>query len=265
MNLPDADSTENSLKRELKISGDGEPLVLLHGWSMNSAVWQPLQQRLESCWQIHNINLPGHGGRDYRIQNALFDDWLADIMALAPAEAVWLGWSMGGLFALAAAARFPERVKRLVLVATTPKFVASGDWLSAGEPAVWQRFEKDLQEDQHGTNAQFLRMQALGTRKPLQFSRQLEALQMRGGGANEKALLDGLRILQTGDLRSELRQISCSVQWLLSDTDQLIPVGVKEGIQALNPLSDIHIVPSAGHALFVSQPDYFLQIINGGE
>lgn len=256
------DSTENSAGRELLISGSGEPLVLLHGWAMNSAIWQPVLRSLEARRRVYRINLPGHGGRKFTKQTATFDEWLLDIMNKAPANAVWLGWSMGGLFALAAAARFPERVKRLILVASTPRFVATDNWLSAGRQASWQRFSDYLVKDVDAANHQFLKTQSLGADKPLQVSKKLVQLQLQGGRADCEALLSGLQVLQSVDLRPELGKISCDVHWILGEGDQLVPVGVAEDIKLLTPSCDIHIIPSAGHALFISQTENFLKIVN---
>lgn len=104
-------------------------------------------------------------------------------------------------------------------------------------------------------------MQAIGSDKPMQLSKQLNKLQTEGGKADIEALLSGLKMLQEIDLRRELKNISCPVHWLLGDGDQLVPVDVAQDIKALMPDCNIHIIPSAGHAVFVSQPDRFMQII----
>ena len=250
-------STENPQARDPQT----ESLLLLHGWGMNAAVWQPVVQQLESRWKVHCVNLPGHGGRHYDWCGATFNDWLQDILEQAPPRAVWLGWSLGGLFALAAAARYPRRVQRLILVATTPKFIASPDWITAGDPAVWRQFAVNLQNNPDMTNDQFLLTQSLGADKPRQLARKLKQLQQAGGAADHRALMDGLDILQTGDLRTELQQISCPVHWLLGEGDQLVPSNVCQDLVALKDSCDIHVLPDAGHALFISQTDRFLEVV----
>jgi pimeloyl-ACP methyl ester carboxylesterase len=63
-------------------------------------------------------------------------------------------------------------------------------------------------------------------------------------------------------LRADLKRLTCSTHCLLSDSDQLVPVEVKDAIQSLNPACHIHVVASAGHALFVSQTGRFVEILN---
>ena len=254
--------TENSGRREQLISGSGEPLVLLHGWAMNAEVWRPVLHQLEVNWQVYRVNLPGHGGCAYSRTAAEFDDWLERIIDIAPANAVWLGWSLGGLFSIAAAARYPERVKKLVLVATTPKFVTAVDWLFAGDVAVWRRFSESLLKNAKATNSQFLKTQALGSKKPVQICKQLKTLQDKGGIAHPQALQDGLQILQTTDLRLELSQVVCPTHWVMGDGDHLVPQEVLADIQMLQPDCATSVIQSAGHVPFLSQPEDFLRSLS---
>ena len=93
----------------LDIIGRGPPLVLIHGWAMHGGVFAPLLDRLGAHFECHVVDLPGHGLSEERDGLAL-DATVERLLALLP-PAIWLGWSLGGLFALEAAARAPERVR----------------------------------------------------------------------------------------------------------------------------------------------------------
>ena len=92
-------------------------LVLLHGWGMNAAVWGDLPVALSQIGagpvSPHRAARPRrptpaadrHGPR--RLGRCCLEQ--------APARAVWLGWSLGGLVALSAALQAPERVAGLIL------------------------------------------------------------------------------------------------------------------------------------------------------
>ena len=43
------------------IIGQGQPLVLIHGWGMHSGVWQPLVKRLSANYMLYLVDLPGMG------------------------------------------------------------------------------------------------------------------------------------------------------------------------------------------------------------
>ncbi|MCP5077676.1 MAG: alpha/beta fold hydrolase, partial [Psychromonas sp.] len=44
-----------------RVVGQGKDLVLLHGWGVNSAVWQPVVELLGKHFRLHLIDLPGFG------------------------------------------------------------------------------------------------------------------------------------------------------------------------------------------------------------
>ena len=83
--------------------GQGRPLVLLHGWGMNAGVWLPLLPRLEAHWRVTMIELPGHG-ESHLIEGDIHD-WAGAVLDTAPSNAIWLGWSLGAMVALALARR----------------------------------------------------------------------------------------------------------------------------------------------------------------
>ena len=41
--------------------GEGTPIVLLHGWGLNSAVFKPLAEALSADYQVLSVDLPGYG------------------------------------------------------------------------------------------------------------------------------------------------------------------------------------------------------------
>jgi len=77
--------------------GKGSDLVLLHGWGMNSAVWEPVIDELDQHFTVTCVDLPGHGFSTLSdTENTGLDDWADAIAAVVPVNAIWLGWSLGG-------------------------------------------------------------------------------------------------------------------------------------------------------------------------
>jgi 2-succinyl-6-hydroxy-2,4-cyclohexadiene-1-carboxylate synthase len=94
-------------------------VVLLHGFAGTGRAWDPVVERLDRERYTPLVSdLRGHGGaRDVRPVS--FDAVVADVLAAAPERFVLCGYSMGGRIAQHVALAAPERVERLVLVATT--------------------------------------------------------------------------------------------------------------------------------------------------
>src|SRR4051794_11418514 len=117
-------------------AGAGPPLVLLHGWAMNSAFWEPLLPRLAARFRVHAVDLPGHGASasvaPYTLET--ITGAIAARFAGEREPPTVVGWSLGGTIAMRWAQRGDHAVARLVLVSSTPCFVARSDWPHAMLP-----------------------------------------------------------------------------------------------------------------------------------
>jgi len=95
-------------------------IVLLHGGAQNAHTWDTVC--LAMGRSVLALDLPGHGhsdgGAGDPVSNAL--DLIPAIAALAPDAATLVGMSLGGLTAMALAAREPSRFARLALIDITP-------------------------------------------------------------------------------------------------------------------------------------------------
>lgn len=108
----------------LRWGGDRPRLVLLHGGSLNAHAWDAMLL-LHPGIEALALDLPGHGHSDWFDDPLYLPEELAGVVApaveaLASAPVVLVGHSLGGLTALALAARRPDLVAGLVLVDATP-------------------------------------------------------------------------------------------------------------------------------------------------
>ncbi|MFT4257705.1 MAG: pimeloyl-ACP methyl ester esterase BioH [Pseudoxanthomonas sp.] len=238
----------------IEVVGHGTPLVLLHGWALHGGVFAPLVQRLSDRIQFHLVDLPSHGhSRDSELPLAL-DACIDDIVARTP-PAPWLGWSLGGLFALkAAATRWPQ-VRGLVMLAATPRFVKADDWPDAVERSVFQQFGADLQRDHRGTLERFLALDTLGSEHARAELRSLrETLHARGEPA-PAGLQQGLRLLERSDLRHLLPSLPQPSLWIAGRRDRLVPAAGMRAAARLAPHSEFLDIAGAGHAPFIGHAD----------
>ncbi len=130
------DGTVHRLQRpdgsELQVESygpaDAPPLILTHGWGMNSTEWHYLKRRLTDQFRVIVWDLPGLGlstqptNNDYSLENLARD--LEAVLALTGGRpAILLGHSIGGMITLTFCRLFPEalgvRVAGLILVHTT--------------------------------------------------------------------------------------------------------------------------------------------------
>lgn len=235
-------------------AGAGPPLVLLHGWAMHGGVFAPLVARLRARWTLHVVDLPGHGrSRGCGVPLALEPCVDALLAALPPAP--WLGWSLGGLLALHAAARAPARVPALAMLCATPRFVRGEDWRYGVSAEIFHDFAHGLRHDYAGTLERFIALEAFGSDHARDEIRMLRHDLLARGEPDPHVLADGLVLLETADLRATLPTLAVPSLWLAGRRDRLVDPRAMREAAARAPSSDMHVVEHAGHAPFLTHAD----------
>jgi pimeloyl-[acyl-carrier protein] methyl ester esterase len=245
-----------TLHRESRGSG-GLPLVCLHGWGLNLRVFDALAEDLGAGREVQAIDLPGHGASPWDAAAADLEGQAARIAAVLPERCVLLGWSLGGQLALEIARRWPQRLDRLVLVATTPRFVADAQWAAGMAPAVMARFSAQLASDWHATVEEFLHLQVRGSRDATAALAGLQRALREHGQAQPQALAAGLGILRDADLRAAAAGIPIDTLVVSGQHDRITPPAASEWLAAVLPRARHVQLPRAGHAPFLSHaPDF---------
>jgi len=96
--------------------GNGERVVLVHGFTQTKETWADLVAELQDDYQLLTIDAPNHGDSD---TVDLDLDRGARAIVDVGGSATYLGYSLGARLCLGAALAYPELVKRLVLVSGT--------------------------------------------------------------------------------------------------------------------------------------------------
>ncbi|WP_456297444.1 pimeloyl-ACP methyl ester esterase BioH [Vibrio sp. AK197] len=237
--------------------GQGPDLVLIHGWGMNGAVWQPTIDILSQHFTVHVVDLPGFGHSALRHASSL-EEMASQVLEQAPPHAIWLGWSLGGLVASHIAIHQPQRVVKLITVASSPKFAAEKPWRGI-QPQVLTNFTQQLMEDFRLTIERFMALQAMGSPSARQDVKQIKQAVLSRPEPNPQTLLSGLTMLAEVDLRQQLVSIQAPVLRLYGRLDGLVPVKVASDMDTWLPKSESHIFQSSSHAPFITETEAFCQ------
>ena len=168
--VPVDQASWNSMKKEVRLSngirlsyveaGDpnGEPLLLLHGFTDSSRSFSPMMPYL-SRYRLLIPDQRGHGASDapeccYNSSQLAYDARLF-LNALGVRRAAIAGHSLGSMVAISLAADNPERVSRLILIGSTALVpVQRGNWLYDNVDAMTGPLDPDSQfaKDWHPAN-----------------------------------------------------------------------------------------------------------------
>src|SRR4051795_7500036 len=232
-----------------EVHGSGPPLLPTHGYSSTSAMWQGQVAALSKHHKLVLWDMRGHGRSDYPADPAAYSEALtvADMAALLDAvgasTAIVGGLSLGGYMSLAFYRTHPERARALLIIDTGPGF------------------KKD--EAREAWNAR-----ALATADKLD----REGLDMLKAATRERATAShrnarGLALAARG----MLTQRDAKVIELLPEINvpSLIVVGTddtpflaaSEYMAAKIPGAQKVVIPAAGHAVNIDQPQAFVDAV----
>jgi len=240
--------------------GSGAPLVLLHGWGMHGGVWADVAHRLAADFSVHSVDLPGYGASVPITEFSL--DLVVQSLAARFAEPITVcGWSLGGQIALRWATREPDKVRRLILVTSTPCFAERDDWLFGMASAVLEKFATELEQNHAVTLRRFIALQLRGSENERELLAMLREKLFSRGEPDMGALRAGLNILRDADQRGELQQIRQPTLVIAGERDKLTPPAASAYMAQTIAAARVVEVKGAAHAPFLSHPEIFVKLV----
>jgi pimeloyl-ACP methyl ester carboxylesterase len=247
--------------------GDGDPLVLIHGAGTSHQIWRRVLAPLGETRRAIAIDVPGYGasppiGRGFRFADVA-DRIAAGLEQIAvPRPFDLVGHSLGGALAIVLAARHPERIGRLVLVApaglaASPPGVAP---LLAMAAAPFARLRRSLAIPLAGSPA-VRRVALAGVARDGALVPAEEARAVLRSSSGARRLGPGLAAAARAVLTAELAALPLPVGFVWGAHDPVIPNRRIEVVRALRPEAPIRIVASSAHAPMLEHPEQFLDAL----
>jgi pimeloyl-[acyl-carrier protein] methyl ester esterase len=244
------------------ITGAGPPLVLLHGFAMHGGLFAPLVDALAAHRRVLVVDLPGHGRSPPAPAFTL--ETLVDAVDAAIATDARLdvvGWSLGGQIALEWARVRPSRIRKLVLVATTPSFVARAGWPHAMSALALARFGDELRADYRPTLARFIALQLHGSDAGRATLAKLRTRLFDRGEPAPAALAAALGLLRETDLRENLASIATPALVVGGERDAIVPIEATRRLAGALPNARHATIAGAAHAPFLSHAGAFVDVV----
>lgn len=233
-------------------------LVLLHGWGSSSKIWRPCTTELGKEFQLLCVDLPGHGESHDIVWDESVQQGLELLANTLPPKCLLVGWSLGGLLAQLYAKQYAWRVQGLMLVASTPKFVASNDWPHAMQLDALQQFVNQYDASPHETLKQFCSLQVLHGSSLKKIMQELD--HASSFQAPEK-IRWGLEWLLKLDLRDANLLKDLPTVLFHGVNDQVSSVRAAEKTVELWSHAQLCKIPQASHVPFLSHSEQFIEQI----
>jgi pimeloyl-ACP methyl ester carboxylesterase len=244
-------------------SGDGPPVLLIHGLAGNWQNWLENIPELGQERRVYALDLPGFGASEMPAEDISITGYarcvheLCERLELPPA--VIVGNSMGGFVAAELAIRHPERCDRLVLVAAAGISINS---LSKRPTVTGARVfaavaARTAAQSHRVVTRPRLRHLALQTvaRHPTRLKPDLtwEIIQ----GAGKDGFLPALEALLDYDFRDRLPEIACPTLVVWGEEDMLVPVKDAREFERLIEAARCVVLEDTGHVPMLERPATF--------
>ncbi len=257
----------DGLSLHVERSGNGAPILLLHGFTGSTAVWTPLRKALDGEYTIIAVDLPGHGksatpSDHSRFALSLLAHDLAHVLdQLGVTRTAVIGYSMGGRAALQFALSHPERISALVLESVTSGIESQSERASRidSDMALADMVERDgVPEFVH-----FWERLPIWSSQASLSSRDRAALRAQRLDNNASGLANSLRGAGAGAHPSVLKQLSLLSMPTLLVAGALDPkfASLAHAMEQQIQGARAEIVPGAGHTVHLEKPAEFRSVV----
>jgi len=227
--------------------GQGEPIILLHGFGLNHHIWDPIVEAFYEKARFITPDLRGHGQSEVTegtySMDSLAEDLAAFMDALEIKRALVGGHSLGGYVALAFAAAFPERLSGLALITTNAR---------ADAPDKRQgRYDTAQAVQLQGSSAL---ADSLGPRLSKHIDL-VEALQLMISQTHPQGIIGtSLGMAERPDRMETLKALTCPVLVVAGEEDMITPLPASQEMADANPHARLLLLPGAGHMPMLEAP-----------
>jgi pimeloyl-ACP methyl ester carboxylesterase len=240
----------NGARLWYEIRGEGEPLLLHHGYTASRVNWMPVAERLQSRYQVILMECRGTGQSEHTPDGYTLEQYARDVVGMLDHVGLervsFAGHSMGGGIGYLLALEHPERLERLILMAPIP---AEG----VGEITPELR-EQRLAERRRGDREAILaRYRAMQFRDDVEteewFLDRAEHILSVSDGHFER----GAESMQDLDVAHRLGEITTPTLMIAGAVDSLLVPNLQDFMRL--PNATLEVLSRAGHEVAVHEPE----------
>ena len=258
------DALGNSIKLFYEDLGTGKPVVFIHGWPLNHAMWEyQLAELPNQNFRCIAYDRRGFGKSDYPWEkydyDTLADDLKAVIDNLHLTEVTLVGFSMGGGEIARYIGKYgTDKISKVVLISSVTPFLLQTDDNSEGvDKSVFDEIIENITKDRPAFLAdfgkQFYGVSLFNDAVSEQMLQWNQALCLM---SSHKATVDCVKSFSQTDFRSDLKMIDVPTLIIHGDDDKTVPIEASGDRTAqMLPNSKYLVYQDAPHGLFITEKD----------
>jgi pimeloyl-ACP methyl ester carboxylesterase len=244
----------SEVELEVSVEGEGNPVVLVHGYTTTSNFWWHQVPDLAKYYRTVRFDLRGHGNsgkpRDIPYDIAGFATDLRNVLdSLGIERAAIFGLSMGGAVVMQFAHDCPERVAALGLISTTAHGL--GTHVQADHVLARIREVGAAEASQEVIAHSFAR----STDPAIVEWAKLEVVK-----TPQYVAEPAIRALDDFDIRDSLGRFDFPTLIVVGSEDQITPLEYSRFLHVAIARSELHVVPRAAHFPMLEKPFVFNKI-----
>lgn len=236
------------------VTGQGDPIVLIHGFVLDSRIWNKQVEQLSKTNKVITFDMRGFGKSSLPNGKYSHTEDLHELLKELKVEnAKIVGHSFGGEVATEYALKYPNEVNSLVLISPSLRGVK-------GDTSEWEA----LVELGKSGDIEGLRKRILENPTFKDLKEESEEMQLVRSIVNEYSVFH----FMNSDPREittetqEIKNISCPVKVVIGENDKEVQKEVAQKFE--NEIGvEAQVIPNTGHMVILEEPELISEIIKG--
>ena len=246
--MPHADI--NGAKLWYDVMGEGEPLLLHHGYTASRVNWLPVAERLMNRYQVILMECRGTGESEDTKDGYNLEQYAEDVIGIIDHVGIdkvtFAGHSMGGGIGFLLGLNHTERLNRLILMAPVP---SAGIGMNYSE-RLNARLKARAENNRAPLKAEFL---AARFRPDVQTDEWIESRVDHLMRVSDGHLIGGMESMQALSVEDKLSSLTVPTLMLAGGVDGLLAANLSDYMRL--PDASLHVFSRASHEIAIHEPD----------
>jgi pimeloyl-ACP methyl ester carboxylesterase len=255
--------------------GSGEPVIILHGLYGSADNWYSIGRQLANSYLVYLVDQRNHGNSPHHPEHNydLLSRDLDEFMQLHQiSKAVIMGHSMGGKTALAFGMKYPEKVKKMIIIDISPmaySMESGADEANSHRKIIHSLLQLDVdhlinrgdadRQLRESIPSPAIRQFLLKNLKRTRDGKFKMALNVKVLAENMPAIFDGIIHENISDPRT-IPQFP--LLFIKGERSGYIGPGDEEAIRHYFPWSGLKVISGSGHWVHAEQPEALLKVVD---